>query len=117
MQHSGEQCENDEVVDMYVRNKWLRWRDWRPRLRNFFSTLPGQDTARRPQADQAARLSLAQTNTGDYDDGAGGTGDKGEQAIVGSPIVAGVMNERLKELTTSFAKAIGKELDYCIKDT
>ncbi|OAQ90408.1 hypothetical protein VFPFJ_04568 [Purpureocillium lilacinum] len=44
---------------MYVRNKWLRWRDWRPRLRNFFSTLPGQDTARRPQADQAARLSLA----------------------------------------------------------
>lgn len=56
---SGEQNENDEVVDMYVRNKWLRGREWRPRLRNFFATLPGQDTARRPQADQATRLSLA----------------------------------------------------------
>lgn len=56
---SGEQGENNEVVDMYVRNKWLRGRDWRPRLRNFFATLPGQDTARQPQAGQAAQLSLA----------------------------------------------------------
>ncbi|KAM0251871.1 hypothetical protein ACHAQJ_007984 [Trichoderma viride] len=56
---SGEQGENNEVVDMYVRNKWLRGRDWRPRLRNFFATLPGQDTARQPQAHQAAQLSLA----------------------------------------------------------
>ncbi|KAK3159484.1 hypothetical protein QOZ80_2AG0150670 [Eleusine coracana subsp. coracana] len=63
------------------------------------------------------RLSLAQTSTADYDDGTGGTGDKGARAIVGSPIVAGVMNERLKALTSSFAKAIGKQLDYCIKDT
>ncbi|UKZ74669.1 Type I Iterative PKS [Trichoderma virens FT-333] len=55
---SGEQGENNEVVDMYVRNKWLRGRDWRPRLRNFFATLPGQDTARQPQADQAAQLTL-----------------------------------------------------------
>ncbi|KAL7917758.1 hypothetical protein ACQKWADRAFT_331646 [Trichoderma austrokoningii] len=55
---SGE-GENNEVVDMYVRNKWLRGRDWRPRLRNFFATLPGQDTARGPQAQQAAQLSLA----------------------------------------------------------
>lgn len=57
--HSGELGENDEVVDMYVRNKWLRGRDWRPRLRNFFATLPRQDVDRRPQADQAALLSLA----------------------------------------------------------
>lgn len=56
---SGGEGENNEVVDMYVRNKWLRGRDWRPRLRNFFATLPGQDTARQPQAQQAARLSLA----------------------------------------------------------
>jgi hypothetical protein len=56
---SGEQDENDEVVDMYVRNKWLRGRDWRPRLRNFFATLPRQDTARRSQVEQAARISLA----------------------------------------------------------
>ncbi|KAI5460632.1 putative polyketide synthase [Mariannaea sp. PMI_226] len=56
---SGKQDENDEVVDMYVRNKWLRGRDWRPRLRNFFATLPGQDTARQSQAEQAAWLSLA----------------------------------------------------------
>jgi hypothetical protein len=56
---SGEQGENNEVVDMYVRNKWLRGRDWRPRLRNFFATLPGHDTARQPQVNQAAQLSLA----------------------------------------------------------
>ncbi|KAL7894249.1 polyketide synthase [Trichoderma sp. SZMC 28014] len=56
---SGGEGENNEVVDMYVRNKWLRGRDWRPRLRNFFATLPGQDTARQPQAQQAAQLSLA----------------------------------------------------------
>ncbi|XP_062220751.1 ABC transporter G family member 28-like [Phragmites australis] len=62
------------------------------------------------------RLSLAQTTT-DYDDGTGGAGDRGAQAIAGSPVVAGVMNERLKALTSSFAKAIGKKLDYCIKDT
>ncbi|KAL6899961.1 polyketide synthase [Trichoderma evansii] len=55
---SGGEGENNEVVDMYVRNKWLRGRDWRPRLRNFFATLPGQDTARQPQAQQAAQLSL-----------------------------------------------------------
>ncbi|KAL5354342.1 hypothetical protein ACLOAV_000431 [Pseudogymnoascus australis] len=55
---SGEQGQNDEVVEMYVRNKWLRGRDWRPRLRNFFATLPRQDTARWPQVNQAARLSL-----------------------------------------------------------
>ncbi|CAO2040178.1 unnamed protein product [Urochloa humidicola] len=54
----------------------------------------------------------AGAGTGDYDDG-----EKGAQAIVGSPIVAGAMNSRLKALTSSFAKAIGKQLDYCIKDT
>ncbi|PNP47787.1 hypothetical protein THARTR1_10472 [Trichoderma harzianum] len=55
---SGDEGENNEVVDMYVRNKWLRGRDWRPRLRNFFATLPGQDTLRQPQANQAAQLAL-----------------------------------------------------------
>ncbi|XP_062221516.1 ABC transporter G family member 28-like isoform X2 [Phragmites australis] len=62
------------------------------------------------------RLSLAQATT-NYDDSTGGVGDRGAQAIAGSPMVAGVMNERLKALTSSFAKAIGKKLDYCIKDT
>ena len=64
------------------------------------------------------RLSLAEAaaaGAGDYDDGT--TGDKGSQAIVGSPIVAGAMNDRLRALTSSFAIAIGKKLDYCIKDT
>jgi len=69
------------------------------------------------------RLSLAEAaaaGTGDYDDdvsGAGGEGDKGAQLIAGSPIVAGAMNNRLKALTSSFARSIGKQLDYCIKDT
>lgn len=65
------------------------------------------------------RLSLAESTAaagaGDYDDGT--TGDKGSQALVGSPIVAGAMNDRLRALTSSFAIAIGKKLDYCIKDT
>jgi len=65
------------------------------------------------------RLSFAETTaaagTGDYDDGT--TGDKGSQEIVGSPIVAGAMSDRLRALTSSFAAAIGKKLDYCIKDT
>lgn len=68
-------------------------------------------------AARVPRLSLAQTNTDYDDDGTGGRGEKGDQVIAGSPIVAGVMNERLKALTSSFAKAIGKQLDYCIKDT
>nr|CAB3451520.1 unnamed protein product [Digitaria exilis] len=51
------------------------------------------------------------------DDAAGGEGEKGAQAIAGSPIVAGAMNSRLRALTTSFANSIGKQLDYCIKDT
>lgn len=73
------------------------------------------------------RLSLAEAaaaaaGSGDYDDGGaatgtGGAGDKGSQAIVGSPIVAGAMNDRLRALTSSFASAIGKKLGYCIKDT
>ncbi|KAL6635366.1 hypothetical protein ACP70R_028037 [Stipagrostis hirtigluma subsp. patula] len=63
------------------------------------------------------RVSLAQTANDYDDDGTAGAGDKGAQVIAGSPMVAGVMNDRLKVLTTSFAKAIGKKLDYCIKDT
>ncbi|KAF8779522.1 hypothetical protein HU200_002579 [Digitaria exilis] len=51
------------------------------------------------------------------DDASGGEGEKGAQAIAGSPIVAGAMNSRLRALTTSFANSIGKQLDYCIKDT
>ncbi|KAI2467435.1 putative polyketide synthase [Annulohypoxylon bovei var. microspora] len=50
---------DDDVVDVYVRNKWLRGRDWRPRLRNFFATLPLPDTLPLDQADQAALVSLA----------------------------------------------------------
>ena len=61
------------------------------------------------------RVSLAEAATGDYDDASGG--DKGAQLIAGSPIVAGAMNNRLKALTSSFARSIGKQLDYCIKDT
>ncbi|KAJ1259246.1 hypothetical protein BS78_10G139400 [Paspalum vaginatum] len=34
----------------------------------------------------------------------------------GSPMVAGVMNERLKALTTSFAQQMGREFHYCIKN-
>ncbi|KAJ1256581.1 hypothetical protein BS78_K004000 [Paspalum vaginatum] len=67
------------------------------------------------------RLSLAQDASnaaGDYDDeGTGGAGEKGAQVIAGSPIVAGAMNNRLKEITSSFAATIGPHLDYCIKDT
>ena len=33
----------------------------------------------------------------------------------GSPMVAGLMNERLKALTTSFAQQMGREFHYCIK--
>ncbi|WVZ89196.1 hypothetical protein U9M48_035628 [Paspalum notatum var. saurae] len=67
------------------------------------------------------RLSLAQdasNNAGDFDDeGTGGAGEKGAQVIAGSPIVAGAMNNRLKEITSSFAATIGPHLDYCIKET
>uniref|UniRef100_A0A0D9XRK3 ABC transporter domain-containing protein n=1 Tax=Leersia perrieri TaxID=77586 RepID=A0A0D9XRK3_9ORYZ len=64
------------------------------------------------------RLFLQEEIASDYDDGVGGTaGDKGAKTIAGSPIVAGVMNDRLKALTSSFTKAIGGKLDYCIKDT
>uniref|UniRef100_A0A0E0MF05 ABC transporter domain-containing protein n=1 Tax=Oryza punctata TaxID=4537 RepID=A0A0E0MF05_ORYPU len=69
------------------------------------------------RANEVPRLFL-QEIASDYDDGVGGTaGDKGAKTIAGSPIVAGVMNDRLKALTSSFAKAIGDKLDYCIKDT
>nr|CAB3468077.1 unnamed protein product [Digitaria exilis] len=34
----------------------------------------------------------------------------------GSPMVAGMMNERLKALTTSFAQQMGREFHYCIKN-
>nr|AAX92830.1 hypothetical protein LOC_Os11g22350 [Oryza sativa Japonica Group] len=69
------------------------------------------------RANEVPRLFL-QEIASDYDDGIGGTaGDKGAKTIAGSPIVAGVMNDRLKALTSSFAKAIGDKLDYCIKDT
>ncbi|KAI1455311.1 putative polyketide synthase [Annulohypoxylon moriforme] len=50
---------DDDVVDVYVRNKWLRGREWRPRLRNFFATLPLPDTLPLDQANQAALVSLA----------------------------------------------------------
>ncbi|XP_062229950.1 ABC transporter G family member 28-like [Phragmites australis] len=34
----------------------------------------------------------------------------------GSPMVAGVMNDRLKSITTSFAQQMGREFHYCIKN-
>jgi hypothetical protein len=46
----------DGVVDVYVRNKWLRERNWRPRLRNFFATLP---LSTQSQAERASLVSLA----------------------------------------------------------
>ncbi|KAL6911259.1 hypothetical protein ACP4OV_000064 [Aristida adscensionis] len=63
------------------------------------------------------RISLAET-AGDYDDGGGGGGEGTDKALLaGSPVVAGAMSERIKSLTVSFAKTIGKKLDYCILDT
>nr|XP_034591988.1 ABC transporter G family member 28-like [Setaria viridis]TKW21656.1 hypothetical protein SEVIR_4G134100v2 [Setaria viridis] len=43
---------------------------------------------------------------------------KGNMAALaaGNPMVAGVMNERLKALTTSFAQQMGREFHYCIKN-
>ncbi|KAI1329177.1 hypothetical protein F5Y16DRAFT_114131 [Xylariaceae sp. FL0255] len=35
------EADQGDVVEMYVRSKWLRTRSWRPRLRNFFGTIPG----------------------------------------------------------------------------
>lgn len=50
----------DGVIDMYVKNKWLRGREWRPRLRNFFATFPPSDPAKlKPQTEQATILALA----------------------------------------------------------
>ncbi|KAI9711036.1 MAG: polyketide synthase [Bogoriella megaspora] len=55
--------EEGGVIDMYVRNKWLRGRDWRPRLRNFFATLSlgneSESTGFQVQAERAASLALA----------------------------------------------------------
>ncbi|XP_006655356.1 ABC transporter G family member 28-like [Oryza brachyantha] len=45
-----------------------------------------------------------------------GNGDVASLAA-GSPLVTGVMNQRLKSLTDAFAQQVGKELHYCIKDT
>uniref|UniRef100_J3N7Q8 ABC transporter domain-containing protein n=1 Tax=Oryza brachyantha TaxID=4533 RepID=J3N7Q8_ORYBR len=70
------------------------------------------------RADEEVPRLFLQEIASDYDDGVGGTaGDKGAKTIAGSTIVAGVMNDRLKALTSSFAKALGDKLDYCIKDT
>jgi hypothetical protein len=43
---------------------------------------------------------------------------KGNMAALaaGNSMVAGVMNERLKALTTSFAQQVGREFHYCIKN-
>uniref|UniRef100_A0ACD5ZDW1 Uncharacterized protein n=1 Tax=Avena sativa TaxID=4498 RepID=A0ACD5ZDW1_AVESA len=45
---------------------------------------------------------------------AGGGGTKG---LAGNPVVAEVVNKRLKALTGTFAKSIRGELGYCITDT
>ncbi|KAI8625190.1 Choline/Carnitine o-acyltransferase-domain-containing protein [Xylariaceae sp. FL1651] len=63
-------ADQGDVVEMYVRSKWLRTRSWRPRLRNFFGTIPGtipsaSDSSELKfgrsgsQVSRAARLSLA----------------------------------------------------------
>jgi hypothetical protein len=48
------------------------------------------------------RCSLAAQTTGDV-------------AAV-SPLVVGAMNNRLKSVTTSFARQMGREFHYCIKN-
>ncbi|KAI0803710.1 hypothetical protein GGR55DRAFT_691540 [Xylaria sp. FL0064] len=57
-------ADHGDVVEMYVRSKWLRTRSWRPRLRNFFGTLPGtipsDSEPGRSQVSRAAMLSLDQ---------------------------------------------------------
>uniref|UniRef100_A0ACD5YYJ8 Uncharacterized protein n=1 Tax=Avena sativa TaxID=4498 RepID=A0ACD5YYJ8_AVESA len=45
---------------------------------------------------------------------AGGGGTKG---LAGNPVVAEIVNKRLKALTGTFAKSIRGELGYCITDT
>ncbi|KAH8671737.1 putative polyketide synthase [Xylariales sp. PMI_506] len=59
-------ADQGDVVEMYVRNKWLRTRSWRPRLRNFFGTIPGtipsETELGRSQVSRAATLSLAAYN-------------------------------------------------------
>lgn len=56
-------ADQGDVVEMYVRNKWLRTRSWRPRLRNFFGTIPGtvpsDSEPGQSQVIRAATLSLA----------------------------------------------------------
>jgi len=44
--------------------------------------------------------------------------NKGTMASLaaGNPMVVGVMNDRLKALTTSFAQQMGREFHYCIKN-
>ena len=56
---SGTDETENGVVDIYVKNKWLRGRDWRPRLRNFFATLPLDDTTPHSQAERASLVTLA----------------------------------------------------------
>ena len=50
-------------------------------------------------------LAAAQTNKGAV-----------ASLAAGNPMVVGVMNDRLKALTTSFAQQMGREFHYCIKN-
>ncbi|KAK1621024.1 hypothetical protein QYE76_026541 [Lolium multiflorum] len=53
-------------------------------------------------------------------DGVGGgaaAGGGGTKGLAGNPVVAEIVNKRLKALTATFAMAIRGELGYCIKDT
>jgi hypothetical protein len=53
-------------------------------------------------------------------DGVGGgaaAGGGGTKGLAGNPVVAEIVNKRLKALTATFARAIRGELGYCIKDT
>jgi hypothetical protein len=51
------------------------------------------------------RCSLAAQTTGDV-----------AAMTAGSPLVVGAMNNRLKSVTTSFARQMGREFHYCIKN-
>ncbi|XP_072968125.1 ABC transporter G family member 28-like [Typha angustifolia] len=53
----------------------------------------------------------------DYDDDDDDDDDDGSSNAAASPLFAGVIYDRLTNLTGSFAKEIGHQLDYCIKNT
>ncbi|KAF7092128.1 hypothetical protein CFC21_094636 [Triticum aestivum] len=49
--------------------------------------------------------------------GGGAASAAGGKGLVGNPVVAEIVNKRLKGLTATFARSIRSQLGYCIKDT